>query len=114
MRTIHRVCLISIICWSAVFADQITMKDGDRITGSILKKDGDTLTVNSKNFGEIKIKWSDIAEVRSDEPLTIVLPGGQTVKEPLRTENGRIQAGGQTVTPAEVTAVRNEAEQKAY
>jgi hypothetical protein len=42
-----------ILFFPTVFADQITMKDGDRVTGAIVKKDGDSLTVKSKNFGTV-------------------------------------------------------------
>ncbi|MGE0405805.1 MAG: hypothetical protein AB7O65_05860, partial [Candidatus Korobacteraceae bacterium] len=36
-----------------VWADQIVLKDDDRITGNIVKKDGDTVTIESKNFGTV-------------------------------------------------------------
>jgi uncharacterized protein DUF481 len=96
------------------FADQIIMKDGDRITGDVIKKDGDTLTVKSINFGTVTLKWDDIATIRTDQPLNVSLPDGKTVKENLETRNGQIQVGSQTVAPKDVGAVRNDAEQKAY
>src|SRR5437016_3853302 len=97
-----------------LFGDQITMKDGDRVTGSIVKKDGETLTIKSKNFGEIKIKWDDVADIGTDRPLTVVLPGGQTVKENIQTQNGRIQVGAQSIAPSDISALRNDDEQRAY
>jgi putative salt-induced outer membrane protein len=97
-----------------VFADQITMQDGDRITGEIVKKDGDTLTVKSKNFGTVTLKWSDVATVKTDQPINLALPGGKTVKANIETQNGQIQAGSRVVAPKDVVTLRNDAEQKVY
>ena len=114
--------IVSIACVllfaSAAWADQITMNDGDRITGEIVKKDGDTLTVKSKNFGIVTLKWTDVAAVKSDNPINVSLTGGKTVKANIETRNGRIEVGApgapQTVNPTEVVALRNDAEQRTY
>jgi hypothetical protein len=98
-------------------ADQIVMKDGDRITGNIIKKDAQTVTMQSKNFGTVTLKWDDIATVTTDQPLNVVLAGG-TVKANIQTQDGRIQiaepGGPQNVAPGEIVALRNDAEQRAY
>ncbi|MBK7927289.1 MAG: hypothetical protein IPJ98_07265 [Bryobacterales bacterium] len=67
------------------------MKDGDRVTGSIVKKDGATVTIESKNFGLVTVKWDDIATIRTDEALNVVLPEERTVKGNLQTREGRIE-----------------------
>jgi putative salt-induced outer membrane protein len=96
------------------FADQITMKDGDRISGDIVKKDGDTVTVNTKNFGTVTLKWADIATIKTDTPINVALPGDKTVKAPIETQGAEIKVGTQTVDPKDVIALRNDAEQKTY
>ncbi len=117
MKTLLMVCAILLLA-SSVFADQITMKDGDRITGDIVKKDGDTVTVKSKNFGTVTLKWDDVAAVKSDQPLNVSLAGGKTVKANIETQGGRIQVAApgapQTVDPKDVVTLRNDAEQKTY
>jgi hypothetical protein len=94
------------------------MNDGDRVTGDILKKDGETLTVKSKNFGEVTLKWADVATLKTDQPLNVVLPGGRAFKGTVETRDGRIfvtdQGAPQGILPSDVVAVRNEAEQRAY
>jgi hypothetical protein len=101
-----------------VFADQITMKDGDRITGDIVKKDGDSVTVKSKNFGTVTLKWADVATVKSDQPLNVTLAGGKTVKANIETQGDRIQVEApgapQTVDPKDVVTLRDDAEEKTY
>ena len=87
-----------------VFADQITMKDGDRITGDIVKKDGATLTVKSKNFGTVTLKWDDIANVKTDNPVNVSTADGKTVKANIETQDGKIQVATQSVAPTEIVA----------
>jgi hypothetical protein len=90
------------------------MKDGDRISGDIVKKDGDTVTVKSKNFGTVTLKWADIASVKTDEPINVALQGGKTVKAPIETQGAQIKVDAQTIDPKDVITLRNDAEQKTY
>jgi hypothetical protein len=39
-------------------ADQVVLTNGDTITGSIIKKDGDKLTLKSEFLGEVAMPWS--------------------------------------------------------
>ena len=113
MRISLGVCVIFLFA-STGFEDQITMKDGDRVSGDIVKKDGDTVTVKSKNFGTVTLKWNDIAMVKSDEPINVTLAGGKTVKGDIETQGERIQVAAQAVDPKDVVTLRNDAEQKTY
>jgi len=104
---------MAVLVAALALGDQITMKDGDRITGSVVKKDGDAVTIKSKNFGEVKLKWSDVAQISTDKPLNVVL-GDQTVKANIESQGSHLQVGAQSVTPDEVTVIRNDDEQKIY
>ena len=42
---------------TGAWADQITFKNGDRVTGAIVKKDGATLTFKSALMGQITVPW---------------------------------------------------------
>lgn len=118
---LRRVAVFSALACVSVclaWADQIVLKDGDRVTGQIVKKDGQTVTIKSKNFGLVTLKWDDISTIRTDQPLNVVLPGDQTVKANIQTENNRIEVAApgapQTVDPNEIIALRNDAEQRTY
>jgi hypothetical protein len=103
---------------SPAWADQIVLKDGDRITGEIIKKDQLTVTMRSKNFGTVTLKWDDIATVSTDQPLNVVLANDVTVKSVIQTQDGRIQitapGAPQSVAPADIIALRNDNEEKVY
>ncbi|MEP7363720.1 MAG: DUF481 domain-containing protein [Acidobacteriota bacterium] len=114
-RALLYVALVGLpVCW----ADQIVMKDGDRVTGSIVKKDGDTVTIDSKNFGMVTLKWADIATVTTDQAINVELPDDRTVKGKIQTRDGKLElstAGAkQIATPNEIVALRNEKEQAAH
>ena len=113
--------LFTSVLWlssGAARADQIVLKDGDRITGDIVKKDGQTLTMKSKNFGTVTFKWEDVATISTGQPLNVALPNDRTVKANLQAQDGRIQVdtpgGPQNVALNEIVALRNDAEQRAY
>ena len=106
--------LILIAVQSAVVcADQITLKNGDRVTGSIVKKDGASLTVSSAHFGIITLPWDQVESVTSDGPLNVVI-GANTVQGPVRIAGGRLEVAGRSAALAEVAAIRNAGEQAAY
>ncbi len=96
--------------------DQITLKNGDRITGAIVKKDGKTLTVKTGAFGTVTVPWEEVVTIQSDAPLNVVLPDGKTVQATLQTSEGKVELKEtrQTLAPAEVVTIRNADEQTVY
>jgi hypothetical protein len=95
-------------------ADVLVMKNGDRVTGSIVKKDGNTVTLKSALFGTITVPWDQVDSVKTDMPLNVVLSDGKEAQSNLSTTNGKVEVAGETVPPADVKVLRNGDEQKAY
>ena len=108
------VCLLAGAAW----ADQVVLKNGDRVTGSIIKKDGQSLTIKTDHFGVVTTTWDQVESVRSEKPLNVVLANGRTVQGTISPANGQLQvatgSGPVSVAPAEITAIRNQEEQQAY
>src|SRR5512132_4085824 len=84
--------LLACLFLAPAWADQVVLKNGDRVVGSIVKKDGKTLTI------------------KTDKAINIVLQDGRTAQGTLGTTDGRVEVVTQTgrisVTPAEITAIR--------
>jgi putative salt-induced outer membrane protein YdiY len=103
---------------SAALADQVTLKNGDRVTGKIVKKDGAALTFKSDVFGDVTIPWDNVTEVVSDEPLTVVLPDGKSIQGKVATTEKKLEVATPTtkesIAIADVGAIRNADEQKAW
>jgi hypothetical protein len=47
----------------ALFADQIVLKNGDRLTGSIEKSDDKTLVIKTEFAGEVTVQWAAVQEI---------------------------------------------------
>lgn len=95
-------------------ADQVVLKNGDILTGNIVKKDGAKLTLQSEFLGNVTMPWTAVQSIRSEGDLTVALPGGETVVGKLSTAEGRIQVGEKSAALAEVGDVRNAAEQRSW
>jgi len=107
-------CVLAIVTTGA-WADQITLRNGDRITGEIVKKEGATLTVKSALLGQITMPWDQVSGIKSDAPLNVVLASG-TAQATVATVDGKLELQGrqQAVPLGEVVALRNAGEQHAF
>ncbi len=101
-----------------LLADEITLKNGDRITGNIVKADEKKLTVKTESMDVIAIEWAAVQAVSSTDRLHVGLKNGQQLEGPVSTVNGNLQvetrSGPVTTSPSEVTSIRNPAEQASY
>jgi putative salt-induced outer membrane protein YdiY len=101
-----------------VFADQVTLKNGDRLTGTILKSDGKTLVVQTDYAGELSLKWEAVQAIDSKENLHLQLQNGQTVAGPVTGSDGKLQVstprGAVEASISDVKALRSDAEETAY
>jgi putative salt-induced outer membrane protein YdiY len=98
-------------------ADQVVMKNGDRVTGTIVKKDGDALTIKTEQFGVVTASWAKVESVKVDAPVTVELQG-KPVQGTLATTDGKIEIATQgtklIAAPADVGAIRDADEQRAF
>ena len=100
-------------------ADQITLKNGDRLTGSITKSDGKTLVIKTDYAGVVTVKFDAIQAITSAGELNVSLSGGKTVVGPVTTSGDNVVVATKTAGPVEapkasITMLRSPAEQAAY
>lgn len=69
-------------------ADEVVMKNGDRISGSIVSKDEQVLVIKTDYAGELKITWANVVRLQSDNPVWVYLQDGTRMK-------GRLVMGAQ-------------------
>lgn len=104
---------------SLVFADQVTLKNGDRLTGSVVKGDAKTLVLHTDAAGDVTIQFSAIQEIKTEQELHVSLKDGKSAVGPVSTTDGKIEVATKTsgtveVPKEDVTLIRNSAEQQAY
>jgi len=105
-----------LLCTGSLWADQVTLANGDRITGSVLRSDSKTLVIKTDTAGEVSLKWDSVVAISAPGPLYFGLGDGQMIVGSVETVNGRFnvttQAAGVVVTPKEsVQFIRNGDEQ---
>ncbi|MEZ5398513.1 MAG: DUF481 domain-containing protein [Bryobacteraceae bacterium] len=119
-RTLLSVLLWSLAAAGSLFAaDVVTMKNGDRLTGSVVKKDAKNLVFKSDIAGPVTIPWEQVATVSTDSAVTVAIAGGETVLGTVATNPDKsieIKSGGasKTVLAEQVSTIRNAEEQAAY
>lgn len=99
-------------------ADQVVLKNGDRLTGSITKSDGKVLVIKTDYAGDVTVKFDAIQSFTSTGDLNVTL-GGRTVVGPVTTNGDNVVVATKAAGPVEapkssVTLVRSPAEQAAY
>ena len=75
---------------SSLFADQVTLKNGDRLTGTVVKSDGKTLVIHTDAAGDVEFKFDAIQEIKTDAELHVGLKGGKTAVGPVTTSDGKL------------------------
>lgn len=77
MRSTGRLffCLLLLLGPAAGWADEVHLKNGDRLTGEIVNMEDGVLTLRTEYSGEIKINWSEVLSLASDKPMAIQVPG---------------------------------------
>jgi putative salt-induced outer membrane protein len=115
------VLVLVVLCLLGVSAraDQVTLKNGDRLTGIIVKSDAKILLIKTDFAGDVSVQWDAVTAVVAPETLHLGLKDGQTLVGPVTTVDGKLDVAtkttGEVAAPKEtVVTVRNEAEQKAY
>ncbi len=99
--------------------DQITMKNGDRLTGAITKSDGKTLTLKSEYAGTVSVPLEAVTQINSEQPLHLTLKDGQTLVGTVATSEGKVEvrtseAGTIPISKDSIQTVRSKEEQAAY
>ncbi|HEY6926645.1 MAG TPA: DUF481 domain-containing protein [Steroidobacteraceae bacterium] len=103
----------------SLLGDQVTLKNGDRLTGSIVSSDSKTLTLKSEYAGSVQITWDAVTEITSTQPLYLGSKGGQVIVGPVTTSDGKFsvetkESGIVTLPKDDVTSVRNKDEEAAH
>ena len=116
-KSFYAIILAVFLC-QFTLADQIVMKNGDRLTGTIIKSDGKELVIKTEFAGEVTVQWSAIQEMDAAEPLHVESKEG-TVHGTVKSEDGKLDVqttdkGQVSVAKDSVLLIRNQSEQAAY
>ncbi len=111
------VCLLVIAAQAT--ADTIKLKNGDRLTGTIVKSDEKTLVIKTDYAGPVTINWDAIQDVESSQQLNVFSKSGQKIVGTLASSENKIEvttkdAGKVELAKSDITTMRNNDEQAAW
>ncbi len=104
---------------TSLAADVVTLKNGDRVTGSVVSSDAKVLIMKTEFLGDVEIQWEAVSSIDSPEKLYVTSEDGQTLVGPVKTDEDALEVAtaesGVVEAPlASVAAVRNQEAQDAY
>jgi putative salt-induced outer membrane protein YdiY len=82
-RTTFLTVLCALACSTTVFADQVYFKNGDRLSGQIVRMTDGKLVLLSKVAGEVTVNLTDIKTFSSNEPVEVHLKDGTVLHQPV-------------------------------
>ena len=87
------ICLLIIVLalGGTAVADQITLKNGDRLTGTIVKSDGGKLIIKTDLLGEVAVDLAAVTAITTDQPLYVTLADGRTLSGELSTSGDKAE-----------------------
>ena len=104
--------------FSQALADQLSLKNGDRLSGTIVKSDGKTIVLHTEYAGDVSLQWEVVQTIQSTQPLHVELKDGKAAVGKVTASDENLQiatVAGVVETPASsLKNMRNNAEQSAY
>lgn len=105
----------------AVFADStdtVTLKNGDRLTGTVSAIDGQQVTLTTDAAGEVKIKWSSVQALTTQKAFYVATPDEKTITGSLSYDGTNLivhtSSGDVTLPITQTIVVRSTDQQQAY
>ena len=80
----------------AARADVLTLKNGDRLSGTVLSKEGGAVVLRTGYAGEVKVQWAELAGITTDRPVHVILSDETSLKGTLLPADAgrvRVKAG---------------------
>lgn len=115
MRQLNFVTFIVLFNVIPVLADQVSLKNGDRLSGTIVQSDGKTLVLHTEYAGDLTLKWDAVKGIESSEALHVELQNGKTAIGPVTTSDDTLKvatSSGEVAAP--VSNVKALSQQAAY
>lgn len=85
------VLAVLLLTASGVQADEVHLRNGDRITGTIVSKSNGDLKIKTAYAGTLTIKWADVATFSTKQPVRVVLSDDTSMQATVSSSsNGKV------------------------
>lgn len=82
MRRAVFFILLGLLLAAPASADELRLKNGDRITGQVVSLDGGKLTFKTPG-GDLVVNWEEVTSLTIEQPMLITVKGGEPELRPL-------------------------------
>lgn len=92
-------------------ADEVRLKNGDKLTGQIVRMQEDKLILKTTYAGEINIAWQEVASIRTDDSVKFVLKDDTALEgttEAIKDGKMKLDTGSASFSLADVKAINPE------
>jgi putative salt-induced outer membrane protein YdiY len=90
--------LFVVLPWGQAAADEVWLKNGDRLTGKVVSLDGGTLLFKTSYAGDLSIQWGEVVNLKTDEPIKVVLGDETTAQGPVSPgDSGKVKVKAEQV-----------------
>lgn len=93
--------LAAVFVLGSAAADEVVLKNGDRISGEVASKSADALVVSTAYAGEVSIQWREIATLSTTRAVEVLIEGEA---EPVRGTLHPVYGGGALLVDAQGNA----------
>jgi putative salt-induced outer membrane protein YdiY len=84
--------LLVFLAGAQAAADEVWLKNGDHLTGKVKSLDGGTLLFNTAYAGDLSIKWEEVVNLRTDDPVKVVLGDETSAQGPVTPgDSGKVK-----------------------
>lgn len=106
--------LLAAILPAILSADEVRLKNGDRLSGTLVRMDDKELLLKTDYAGELKIKRDSVVGIATTEAANALLRDGNTLTGKVLVADGLAKVGDASAPAADVTVFQSKAEQLAY
>jgi putative salt-induced outer membrane protein YdiY len=79
-RSVLAAAVLIVLAATDARADEVVLKNGDKITGKILDLGGGKLRIETGHSGVVTVDWGQVASLRTDGHVRVKLSGGEYVE----------------------------------
>jgi putative salt-induced outer membrane protein YdiY len=117
-RTILAASLVALAVAPLLRADTVVLKNGDRLSGTVVKLDGGKLTLKTAYADAVVIAWDQVESFTTSTAMVLPTPKGNLSVTGIERATAGIvvttPSGPSTLDPVTVTVLRSPADQQAY
>lgn len=114
----YKKVVLFVCCSVCLYAEQVTLKNGDRLSGSISKLSDKKLTLKTDYAGDVTLDWGAVAGISSPTTLVVTLTDQRTISGTVSTADDKLvvetSTGTQQVPFSDVSTIRSTSDQAAY